>query len=685
MSSPYYSPSRRQHHQLPPGDGCGPDGYFSPDRSNASSSRMQPQHPGQGTGGLGNASQYYRPQQDAPPGCNPPAFGTGTDGFGGQDVYEDPNGRGRHASPYAQDYRNNYEQRNDNMQTPGQYNQPTYLTPVYGNTPQGSSMTLPDENRRFQPPIAAPYEQQYLHEYPPRHSFNTSPGPYDQRGYNMNRSDSQGFYLDRAPEMDKLNDAQKKIAKEFPKDLDDNEGSMMKSAVSSVKDWRTWIKWKYIRESFALKDVLIFANTCPAAYYIITIVIILLVAFLTVYHKQIVEWLTPTSKKVRSVSWGWIIPVIILFIISFPPLFGHEIVGILLGVVYGLWIGFGILALGTLLGEWGNFYAFKHFLKKHAERYERTSLNYACMAYIVREGGFLVILLARLSAIPGHFTTAVFATVGMNFFMFTIATLLSMPKLIVVVYLGVAIESSGSGTESTKSKLIKYAVIILSTLVTILVALYLYTRMRKARPIVQARMQQKRYDMLLAAASGGIPTNQSNDSVFAADESTAKLNEVGAYSVEDVHRSLPEQDLSPNKGGSRWKWGKKRNQRDGHIEEGKGDTFIMENGMSVNLEDKRTSRFSPGKEERLRGNNMQYVKKSDGARPDQRQDERQWREQQEEAGYPPFTSHSAPPMQDSPYQELDRRSPYTAPPHLGPPGYHQDPLSQQDYRDPRLR
>jgi uncharacterized membrane protein YdjX (TVP38/TMEM64 family) len=103
-----------------------------------------------------------------------------------------------------------------------------------------------------------------------------------------------------------------------------------------------------------MDDVRLF--TIYTAYYIIFTLIILLVAFLTIYHKKIVEWLTPISKKVRSVSWGWVIPVVILFIISFPPLFGHEIVGILLGVVYGLWIGFGVLCLGTLLGEWGNFY-----------------------------------------------------------------------------------------------------------------------------------------------------------------------------------------------------------------------------------------------------------------------------------------------------------------------------------------
>jgi hypothetical protein len=348
--------------------------------------------------------------------------------------------------------------------------------------------------------------------------------------------------------------------------------------------------------------------------------------------------------------------------------------------------------------------AFKHFLKKHAERYERTSLNYACMAYIVREGGFLVILLARLSAIPGHFTTAVFATVGMNFFMFTIATLLSMPKQLVVVYLGVAIESSGSGTESTQSKIIKYVVVFLSTLVTIGVAFYLYGRMLKARPIVQARMQQKRYEMLQEAASSGISNSQSDDSVFAADESTVKLNEAGMYSTEYLQSSHLEQDQEQQKqkSKSRWKWGKKRtpiNTSRESLEAGNErsrSTFMMDNGVSMSMENNSMPHFKMGGEERLRGQNVQYVKTSNAARGGQGQEQGtgQWRGQQGEAELPHISSQSAPPTQDGPlhdpYQSRDRATPSTAPP-FGPPSYHdgnrgafQDPLSQQNY-DPRMR
>jgi uncharacterized membrane protein YdjX (TVP38/TMEM64 family) len=61
--------------------------------------------------------------------------------------------------------------------------------------------------------------------------------------------------------------------------------------------------------------------------------------------------LRPFSEKVRDLPFGWLIPIAILFVISFPPLFGHEIIALLCGVVYGLWIGFAIVAAGTFIGE----------------------------------------------------------------------------------------------------------------------------------------------------------------------------------------------------------------------------------------------------------------------------------------------------------------------------------------------
>lgn len=85
--------------------------------------------------------------------------------------------------------------------------------------------------------------------------------------------------------------------------------------------------------------------------WIVLILIGILTAVITIKHDQVVDVLRPFAEKVRDIPAGWLIFVAILFIISFPPLFGHEVVALLAGVVYGLWIGFAVVAAGTFIGE----------------------------------------------------------------------------------------------------------------------------------------------------------------------------------------------------------------------------------------------------------------------------------------------------------------------------------------------
>ncbi|EIW67590.1 hypothetical protein TREMEDRAFT_74454 [Tremella mesenterica DSM 1558] len=236
----------------------------------------------------------------------------------------------------------------------------------------------------------------------------------------------------------------------------------------AVKSWRFWIRkeWWF--------------------YYLILALISVLVILMSVFHDQIVGWLTPVANWMKNLPAGWTIPIAVLFVISFPPLFGHEIVAILVGVVWGLWVGFGIVSAGTFLGEIGNFYAFKYCLRSMAEKHERTNFNYACLAHVVREGGFMIIFMARLSAIPGHFTTAVFSTVGVNIWLFVIATILTLPKQLTVVYLGVIFKQ---GEKTTKDKIISDSVLAIGFLITILAAWYIWREMSKARVIVWRRQR----------------------------------------------------------------------------------------------------------------------------------------------------------------------------------------------------
>lgn len=88
-----------------------------------------------------------------------------------------------------------------------------------------------------------------------------------------------------------------------------------------------------------------------AVLWVVLIIIGALTALISLKHDQVVDALRPFAEKVRDIPAGWLIFVAILFVISFPPLFGHELVALLAGVVYGLWIGFGVVSAGTFIGE----------------------------------------------------------------------------------------------------------------------------------------------------------------------------------------------------------------------------------------------------------------------------------------------------------------------------------------------
>lgn len=95
----------------------------------------------------------------------------------------------------------------------------------------------------------------------------------------------------------------------------------------------------------------------------------------------------------------------------------------------------------------GTWFLFSSLLRPRATRLERTNLTYASLARITRHGGFPIVLIIRLSAIPSHFSTAVFSTCDVKFWYFFVATFLSLPKQIVLVWLGVLLveEREGEG------------------------------------------------------------------------------------------------------------------------------------------------------------------------------------------------------------------------------------------------
>ncbi|EJT96704.1 hypothetical protein DACRYDRAFT_102774 [Dacryopinax primogenitus] len=254
---------------------------------------------------------------------------------------------------------------------------------------------------------------------------------------------------------------------------------------AALRCWRTYCKWCHWPKYAVLFFLL--ATSVPVA----------------IEHKPLVDLCRPWITSLGHMPAGWLIPIVILFIISFPPLFGHEIIAVLVGLVWGFGLGFAIVAVGTVLGEVGNFYAFRYLLSAKGHRAELTNLRYATLARIIRDGGFTIALVTRLSAVPGHLTTAVFSTCGMGIGTFVLAAALSMPKQMVTVYLGVVLLQSADGHMSPKNKALSAVVILVTVLVTIFAALWIYWKMSLAYPVVVGERRVAREERRLRGVGGG--------------------------------------------------------------------------------------------------------------------------------------------------------------------------------------
>jgi uncharacterized membrane protein YdjX (TVP38/TMEM64 family)/GTP-binding protein EngB required for normal cell division len=232
------------------------------------------------------------------------------------------------------------------------------------------------------------------------------------------------------------------------------------------------------------------------------IVIIVLVSLFVSFHSQIVRALQPAVERIHDLKFGWLIPIAMFFVMSFPPLFGHEILAILCGLVWGAKVGFAITAAGTFIGEVANFYTFKHFCQGRGDKLQRDSITYAALCKVVRERGFKVALIARYSAVPGHLTTAIFSVCGMGIFTFMLAAVLSLPKQFITVYIGVILESDANSPSASTSKIIGDVIGAVTLLVTVIAMWYINKEVGKVKPqIIQDRQKFRYHDVSADNAS----------------------------------------------------------------------------------------------------------------------------------------------------------------------------------------
>lgn len=151
----------------------------------------------------------------------------------------------------------------------------------------------------------------------------------------------------------------------------------------------------------------------------------------------------------------------------------------------------------------------------------RSILCYSWSLYVPLPSYLLVF--EQLTTYVSVVTTAVFSTCGMGIIVFSIAAILSLPKQLITVYLGVIIKESGDGTETKQSTYISDSVLVVSFIVTIAAAYWIQVQMNKAKPEVLRERRRAKAQKEWETYGGRGPSR-----VYDGSSSTDRLNASGA-------------------------------------------------------------------------------------------------------------------------------------------------------------
>ncbi|KZV75950.1 hypothetical protein PENSPDRAFT_646749 [Peniophora sp. CONT] len=217
-------------------------------------------------------------------------------------------------------------------------------------------------------------------------------------------------------------------------------------------------------------------------------VVITLAVLSVVFLQPIVSVLKPICLEVEQMTLGFLIPIALMIALSFPPLFGAELIQVLTAFTYGPGIGFAIVAAGTILAEISVFYAFRQCWRARAEKFEQTNIKYGALASVIRQGGFFLVVLCRLSSLPPHFTTVVFTLSGVNTFVFAAGVIVSLVKVLPNILGGSMIRGLTDGEPDHTIQILNFVSLGVTFIITITTMIYIDRKVEAAKPaFVHAR------------------------------------------------------------------------------------------------------------------------------------------------------------------------------------------------------
>eukprot|EP01116_Phalansterium_solitarium_P022871 TRINITY_DN7732_c0_g1_i1.p1 TRINITY_DN7732_c0_g1~~TRINITY_DN7732_c0_g1_i1.p1 ORF type:complete len:318 (-),score=73.97 TRINITY_DN7732_c0_g1_i1:604-1557(-) len=160
-----------------------------------------------------------------------------------------------------------------------------------------------------------------------------------------------------------------------------------------------------------------------------------LVVLMIERRKDLVRFL----EWIHSIGiWGNVCIVVLFVVISFPIPLGYSFLGLASGFLYNLWFGTLTMVLGaSILGAPLSFIIMGRFFQSWSEHKMATWPKFRVFLFAIRQHGFKIAFLMRLTPLPFGFQNTMFSVSGIGFWPYALGTALGLlPEQFAWVYFG---------------------------------------------------------------------------------------------------------------------------------------------------------------------------------------------------------------------------------------------------------
>jgi uncharacterized membrane protein YdjX (TVP38/TMEM64 family) len=203
-------------------------------------------------------------------------------------------------------------------------------------------------------------------------------------------------------------------------------------------------------------------------------------------HQKIIEYIVNGSDRIKDSGFkGISVFIILLSVVSFPPLIGFSSLCIMIGIVYGF-SGYWMITITSSIMSTVSLCTFKYFFKDTSRRIIDSNERLELFVSVIKDESttffeeVFILTLMKLCPLPYSITNGGLGCVPhLSPVAFFIACIICSPKYFIQLFLGIQLRKIGSIDKDSSKKTTDLIIILVTTLSFAILSMLLYKRLQK--------------------------------------------------------------------------------------------------------------------------------------------------------------------------------------------------------------